>query len=535
MKVPNRFTALRDAFLAGLFQHDYAKACSVYSEIFHQMIECGPPAEEDQKALNQVQRAFHRYSAVLKRRCADTHRRMKKELAGLVRRQCACVEMVDARDWKIKCGLTERLLEIVLPTVSSLQLSSGCSNFCRRCNEWALPGVRKHFSYAAAIDIFRRLHESGNTDFSLYGASDPLDWRDGDRTIVDLIDFLDSIGVRSRFGLLTKLPRGSSRIVAALVTRNIDFAVSVTARNRDKMLRLQKQNGVVFQVQHDTEDLLIPAGQDEDFRTVKSSTTDNYGVEITPDGAYITIPTFTSALNPTGQFRQPIYPETECVVEKRTGREALLVAYFKPLRVVNCDGEAGFFENLLDPQVENLLLDGVAEEAVPPGMMGLEEFFRSFDPEAVNRRKTMFPTVVRRLRSEVQTQKKNVGTADRKKVFHTRVDAYARFCRKADSIELRRYAVSFLLDAVRRYVRRNPDRSEIVVHLRRGCKQVFPDCLALKNGDEPALRSGAAAAFFFHRMAARLLADPEDGMVNRVIGRRLSRYDSATDMFVPQL
>ena len=51
---------------------------------------------------------------------------------------------------------------------------------------------------------------------------------------------------------------------------------------------------------------MIPAGLDEDFATVKSSVTDNYGIEFTPEAAWMVIPTFTSALNPTGQCRLPM-------------------------------------------------------------------------------------------------------------------------------------------------------------------------------------------------------------------------------------
>lgn len=198
----------------------------------------------------------------------------------------------------------------------TFQLSSGCSNYCRRCNEWALPGVRSHFSFNAITRILRHIANEENTEVSLYGASDPLDWVHGERDISDIIDMAKQEGID--YSLLTKLPRGKKKLLKKLIQIDANLSVSMTNKNKNKILNFEQAIGHPISKQHDTDDLLIPAGLDEDFVSVKPSITDGYGCEITPEGAYIIIPTFTSALYPFGHAKIPVTKRSSFSLKKKS-------------------------------------------------------------------------------------------------------------------------------------------------------------------------------------------------------------------------
>ncbi len=132
---------------------------------------------------------------------------------------------IDFDVWRNRADLAFWQLDRVIENAITVQLTSGCSHFCRRCNEWALPGVRAHFSFAAARTLLERLIAAGNTDPALYGASDPLDWKDDPRSLADL---LIPFAHQAQFSLITKVPRKQKQVLLRLHENNIPVSVSIT-------------------------------------------------------------------------------------------------------------------------------------------------------------------------------------------------------------------------------------------------------------------------------------------------------------------
>ena len=478
-------------------------------------------AETEQKAINQVFQIVKCFRDNLVNNglssYTDLKRHLKKIIAELAVSQINNPETISYSEFREKLSLTENRYKQMLKNVISFQITTGCSNYCRRCNEWALPGTRKHFTFEAVKKILDDLYKSGNADFALYSASDPLDWKDGDRTITDILHFLKQGGIKLNFGLLTKIPPGSENILKKLAEDNADFAVSITEKNRKKAKRLERLTGKKFIIQHDTDNLLIPSGLDEDFSTIKSSITDNYGVELTAEGAFIIIPTFTCALTPTGQCRISVLPDTSVFIKKLTGRRALSQDFFLPLTATDSFNNVFKLQRLLKPQIENIMLCNGHENITPPGMMNLKEYFKSHEKDAVLNRKKIFPAVV-------NTMKKNSGD-----LFKENLKNYTKLCSLDGVNEIKINIFFKFLTYISKYLKNYPDESEIIKFLRHNEKQQYLNfynkhIAAPEIEIKTAISSKDSGLFeLFESIMFKLMENPMDGRINRFINTK--NYD----------
>jgi hypothetical protein len=540
----NDFESKRDELLAFIYREDCKNITAKYKEVMLGLDAADELSEMDQKALNQIQQAVKK-TFDFTRSCHESdlkgiYRIIRNRLSSITRMQIREPQYVSYDSWSRQVGITGNQLRVMLGTVILIQLSVGCSNFCRRCNEWALPGVRKHFSFDAVKRIIRETAETGNREFTIYSASDPLDWKHEERNIIDIIEFMEKNGYVPKYGFLTKVPKGSRRAVEKLLKMDADFAVSITGKNRKRIEAIEKAASKRINIQHDLDELLIPSGLDEDFKSIKSSITDNYGLEITPEGAFIIIPSYTSALNPTGQARIPVTGRGQFFLKRKAGRDALPVEYFKPLQAISIDGKEFTLDKLLDPQIENILLENGLEGATPPGMMSFKEYFQIFESDAVLRRKRMIPSVVKELKEKMLLQSKT-NPDDRNHnlaCFRKKVREYLESSRMEAVLESKKNAVSFYLKSIADYLRREPVKREIIIHLRKKDRKMvelnFHDILkASKINVESLIENPGTNVFdIMQGLIFRLLDNYEDDGIQDFIAKRKAVYDPGIDRFM---
>ena len=544
MVMENFFERKRIAFIAALIRGDRKAAEMVLEAVSGRVEVKAGLSEADQKAINQMLAAGKRLGEEIEKDhrtdFIQTRSRLKAALSKGVRAQIHNVEYVEYDHWLKTIGLSGGHYRVMLRNVASCQITVGCSNFCRRCNEWALPGVRKHFSFTAAKQVISELFESGNSSFALYCASDPLDYRFEDKTIVDLLAYMAEQGYKPEFGLLTKIPGGSELLAQQLLEGEADIAVSMTEKNKSKIAGIEQKSAKRFKTHHDVDKLLIPAGLDEDFSTVKSSITDNYGIEITPEGASMVIPTFTSALNPTGQRRIPITTEPGWFIKKRVGHDALPAEYFKPLSAVDRNGEEFVLDRLLDPQVENILLDNGGQEPTPPGMMNLEEYCKTFNPEIVKHRKKLAPVAIATLRKDLFEDSDRQGR-DRQGLdlmFKKKEQAYLDFCDAGKVRVFKKKAFSYLLASAAAYLKTHAAEKEIIRFLRRDNIAVLrknrsgSDWSGVTGVEALLDDSGIDTFDCFRYLLFILLDDPQNNRIHRFIENNPAVYDPETGRFV---
>ncbi len=526
----------RNQLIASVLRGDYPGAERIYTQIWLRIRDVPDFPENDQKAMNQIHHLLRKFRAEIRekspRGLLETKRLARGKMAGVAREQLKNVEYVEYDDWKKKLEISGRQMERILETIATLQMTAGCTNCCRRCNEWALPGARKHFSFDAVRRFTRELFEKGNRSFALYGASDPLDWVHEGRDIADILTFMRQNGYIQDFGILTKIPAGSERVMRKLLEMDADLAVSVTGKNRSKVERLERAWGQTLQVQHDVEELLTPAGLDEDFSSIKSSITDNYGTEITPDGAFIIVPTFTSALNLTGQCRMPVTPGTDCFLEKKVGWEALSVEYFKPLKAMDLNGGSFTLGRLLEPQIETILQDNGSGDPTPPGMMNFKEYFNTYEPDIVKNRKKLLPSVLKELRNKHPDDGK-----ENREVFRRKAKVYEDFCDMDKVSEYKKFAFSFYLNAISDYVQSHPAEREILRRLRgEDSEKYAAGFLAFSKNRaheiEKMIESSSTGVFdLFEALMFQLLDNPRDAAIQHFIKTNPAAYDPETDRF----
>jgi hypothetical protein len=422
----------KNEFLAALYRKDFQGVSKIYGQIFQYAAEHPDFNENTEKCIHQIRTALRKYRKVLIYQGPpslwETEKRLKTLLTRRIRNMHKNIRHVEFEEWKARLDLTPDQERLVFKTAMTFQLTSGCSNFCRRCNEWALPGVRSHFSHQAVTRILNRMKDAANPEICLYGASDPLDWEDKGKDVADLIDQLDALSLE--YSVLTKVPRGKEFLFTRLVQNRANLSVSITSKNKARIQRIEEGLNSSFGKQHDLDELLIPAGLDEDFVSVKPSITDGYGTEITPDGAFIIIPAFTSALYPQGHKKIPITGKTDFFPLKKTGRTALPVDYFKPLEGYDLYQNHCYLPVLLDVQVESLILDSGSDELTPPGMRSLKEYFSIFDETARLQREKMTPAVFRSLKQQfLSTGSFGLMPSERKTVYLKKINGHLDLCK----------------------------------------------------------------------------------------------------------
>lgn len=543
------FEEKKNAFLAEIYDNNGPGAETIYDLLLSRTRKEGKNlSETNEKYLRQIQVAFKKFKTFLRSpslsNCSSKMQDKYLELQSLLQQrtkdQSRLLEYVDYKTWEKNLDLAPWQMDLLFTNAVTFQMTSGCSNYCRRCNEWALPKIRSHFSHDALKTILKKLLSRENSDLSLYGASDPLDW---EQYPFDLRDVLSGLDYQWEFSLLTKIPRGKQRLLKALLKKEIPLSVSLTDNNRSRVETLEKEMNQSIPKQHNSKDLLIPAGLDEDFISVKPSITDSYGTEIIPDGAWIIIPTFTSALHPFGHKKLPITRETSFFPVKKLGRQALLVDYFKPLEVMGRGRKIFYLQNLLDVQVESILLDNGSDQLTPPGMRNLKEYFSIFNEKPRLQRKKMTRSVINRLKKEFISQGRYKNLPKKvKQHYKAKIRAHLEFCEKKIVKESRLCAVSFFLGAIMSYMENQPVKGRIIAFL------IKKEALGLigkhKNAADPegSLSILSPACFssiscdvweVFRFYAGSLVMGCHKKTISKFITAHPSLYDPVADRFVP--
>jgi len=455
----------KNKFLAALYEKNFQTAEQTYIDIVKHAENQSGLSENTLKILSQIQTIFKCFKPSVIKHCRpdimEYNLGLKKIISDINRHACSNIHYIEFLTWETNLGLDVRQKNLLYKTAMNFQLTSGCSNYCRRCNEWALPGARSHFSYKAIVKILKHLADQGNDEISLYSASDPLDWEQDEKTISDIIDYLDTLPLE--YSLLTKVPKGKESLLKTLLKNHSNLSVSITSKNKARIKKIEQDFGNPISTQHDMDELLIPAGLDEDFVTIKPSITDGYGVEINLDGAFIIIPTFTSALYPFGHKKIHVDQDTTFFPIKKTGRQALLVDYFKPLKGYGLDQTLGYLPYLLDVQIESITLDNGSEELTPPGMRSIKEYFSIFEETPRIQRKKMTSSIMRRFKKQFlsNTSFKNLSQKNRT-LYLKKISSHLNLCKKENCLSSKLYAVSFFLESIYAYAQKNPVKLKIM-------------------------------------------------------------------------
>jgi len=530
----------KNALLAAIYTDQYQAFERIYHDILRYAQTHTPFSENSEKRLHQIQALFRKFKPAVLKHCSpeirEYHNCLKNIIFLSLKQSTRHILYVSFHTWETKLDLSCGQKDLVYKTAMTFQLTSGCSHYCRRCNEWALPRVRSHFSHTAVLKILNHMIEQGNDEISLYGASDPLDWEQDEKTLVDLIDYCKKKHVA--YSLLTKVPQGKKELLKKLLSHHANLSVSITSKNKDRIKKIEQELGNSICKQHDLDELLIPARLDEDFVTIKPSITDGYGVEISLDGAFIIIPTFTSALHPFGHKKIRVTSKTKFFPKKKTGRKALLVDYFKPIEGYDLDKDMCHLRELLDVQIESILLDNGTRKLTPPGMRSLKEYLFIFEEKPRLQRKQITPAVLKHLKKQflLKTSFKNLSD-ENKAMYLKKINTHLKLCKKKDCQSTKLSTLSFFWGSIARYVKKNPVKIQIIRFLLKDEIKDLSDIyenIGFKTPVEVLLTDPDTDSFdIFRFYAFCLLNKSSDTVIHEFIKSYPSKYDPVSDIFVP--
>ncbi|MCP4669885.1 MAG: hypothetical protein GY857_01140 [Desulfobacula sp.] len=542
----------KNELLLALYEKNYHKAHGVFNNILQHIKPILSLDENSEKLLNQIHLIIKKFSPKIPENIWIQFKKKDKFLNNYIissmKKSTRTITHMNFQSWEEGLGLNQTQKNLLFQTAMTFQLTVGCSNFCRRCNEWALPKVRSHFSFKAIKKILQFMKEQNNDEISLYGASDPLDWMDKrncrkekygldekGKNISNIIDYLHKLPLQ--YNILTKAPKGKECLLKSLVKSNANLAVSITSKNKTRIAAIEKNLELPIGKQHDLDELLIPAGLDEDFISIKPSITDGYGTEITPDGTFIIIPTFTTALHPLGHKKIPITCKTNFFPIKIIGRDALLVDYFKPLKGYNLNRKVEYLDYLLDVQIESIILDNGKESLTPPGMRSLKEYLSIFDEKPRLQREKMTRTVFKRLKKQFlfNTNFKDLATQTRE-LYLKKIRLHLDLCKKDNCLAAKLLAVSFFLKSILLYVKKNQTKTSIMKYLLKGDIEYSDNTIfdTIHNRTpQYNLNSADITSFeIFQYYIFQLLENPDNEIILKFIKTYPSKYDPVIDIFI---
>ncbi len=528
----------KNDLLVALYDKNYEDFEKAYNDVLSHSEAQPNLCENTEKSLRQILTLFKKFKPSLLKHCTQNitehNKRLKKLIVVFIKKSSENIFHIDFQTWEKNLGLSHRQKQLVYKTAMTFQLTSGCSHYCHRCNEWALPGIRSHFSHRAVLEIIKQMAIQDNDEISLYGASDPLDWGQNGKTISDIIDYLNT--TQLEYSILTKVPKSGEALLKKLLKKQSNLSVSITSKNKTRINKIEQELERSISKQHDLEELLIPAGLDEDFVTIKPSITDGYGVEITLDGAFIVIPTFTSALHPFGHKKIQLTSKTRFFPLKKTGRKALLVDYFKPLEGYDLNQNRYFLDDLLDVQIESIILDNGKDELTPPGMRSLKEYLSIFEDKPRLQRKKMTLSVLKKLKKQfvLNTGYKHLPP-QKKELYLRKINAHMNLCKKQNCLTLKRLAISFFLKSISDYVFNNPVKNRILQFLLKDEKKQIFNIYTNKImhiPPEDLLADPDIDSFHIFRYCIFcLLSNPNDRVILKFIETCPAVYDPVADLF----
>ena len=183
--------------------------------------------------------------------------------------------------------------------------------------------------------------------------------------------------------------------------------------------------------------------------------------------------------------------------------------------------------------------DNGSGDPSPPGMMNLNEFFKTYEAPAVRQRKNLFRAVVKDLRKRILSNGKTREQSEKNRnLFKMHVRHYLEFCQMPHVGRLKKNVFSFYLKAISRYLKHRPDGRQIILHLRKNDKKKgatkYQRLFNIHETSVETLIEETDTDTFglFQMLMFTLLDDPDHEVIHRFIERRPVTYDATSDRFI---
>ncbi len=141
---------------------------------------------------------------------------------------------------------SERELETMFGNLVAIQLTHGCNGNCPWCLFGAKQGVEAKFSFSSIADLFKEKRDVlQQNPFLLYWDSDPFDYRDGDKTFLDIFHLYRQYFPRNAQYISTAIPLGGENDFLQFVRYLYSDSTNPDINNSPKIpvrISLSRQN-----------------------------------------------------------------------------------------------------------------------------------------------------------------------------------------------------------------------------------------------------------------------------------------------------
>ena len=221
-----------------------------------------------------------------------------------------------------------------------------------------------------------------------------------------------------------------------------------------------------------------------------------------------------------------------------TGRKALLVDYFKPLKGFDLYKNQIYLNHLIDVQIESILLDNGPDDLTPPGMRSIKEYFSIFDDNARRQRRKMTVSVIKKLKKHyLKSASFQTLGQNKKKEYLAKIKAHFNLCEKDKCLEARKLSAAYFLSAIQHYCNHNPVKLEIIRFLISKEIKAFeaPNLKGNKSISALFTDEKTDGFSFFRSLTLQILfsSDPIPH-IQHFINKTPVTYDPVIDLFVAQ-
>jgi hypothetical protein len=147
---------------------------------------------------------------------------------------------------------TDKEMAVIVRACHLIQMTDGCTVACSWCYLNAQPYIQYAISFDSARRFIKKYVRLLPDPTRLYWASDPLDWYDGERSYVDLVDeFYKAAGNKKSMVTTTSLPMGTEFTLLRLIQwfdTNLPFKQSQSfTDDRQHYLKDNVMKGLFYQ------------------------------------------------------------------------------------------------------------------------------------------------------------------------------------------------------------------------------------------------------------------------------------------------
>lgn len=148
---------------------------------------------------------------------------------------------------------TEEQRKLIFENTGAVQLTKGCSLACPDCGVAALKGIKDFIPYGTLDSMFSKYgKELSKSNEMLYYASEPFDYKDGDKSYIDVHNMY-SEKVGNKLSLITSVPIKKEEEILKMLKDEVGTpfedrkisAMSLTDYNYRRVERKLKESGLM--------------------------------------------------------------------------------------------------------------------------------------------------------------------------------------------------------------------------------------------------------------------------------------------------